>query len=336
MHESRCSPGAERAAPFCTQLRAAADDFRARLAAQDSTYEELAGRAAEALSRAALASVLTSLAAARDVVDAALTADVTDARCDAALRQLAFVRRRAVAAGVLPAQQAPCTDDADAKTDAAAVRSLSLPPAQADKLMTVISALRDQERSPEFHSALRAETHAACSAGGDADTFTFGSTPFATWLIVMSSPPLAEALSRGGEYVVFGSSTGALVLYGRLALGLRSRGYEILPGLAARAEAMRAAHDIDNVELHCVDCLKAPLSRACIVWLCSLCWDAALYDAVQHKLAAELPAGAVVVDYGERLSAAPAFGGTPMWTARLRASWSEQQRFCVYRYEVNT
>lgn len=55
---------------------------------------------------------------------------------------------------------------------------------------------------------------------------------------------VSECLAAGKEYVVWGSSLGWLVFYGALSRGLRSVGYELLPGLVAFAEQLAAEHQV--------------------------------------------------------------------------------------------
>ncbi len=48
------------------------------------------------------------------------------------------------------------------------------------------------------------------------------------------------------DYLVWGSSTGWLVFYGALALGIRALGYEILPSLVEVAVSIRDNHQVSG------------------------------------------------------------------------------------------
>ena len=88
----------------------------------------------------------------------------------------------------------------------------------------------------------------------------------------------AQTLATDGlAYVVFGSSAGWLVFYG-VALGRRSRGFEILHTLhdtatSARAEIDPEWKDSVNIEFNHADMLSASLENVGLIVLTSLCWD---------------------------------------------------------------
>jgi hypothetical protein len=140
---------------------------------------------------------------------------------------------------------------------------------------------------------------------------------------------------HGHKAAVFGSSTGALVFYSVLALDppLTCTGYEVLPFLAERAEAMRAKHGVDGAHLRCEDCLQADVTDAAAMIVCSLCWPDSLHDAVADRLTAQMRPGAAVIAYDDRLirrGAAAAWGGVPAWRGRVRTSWASRQPVYVF------
>ncbi|PNH09640.1 hypothetical protein TSOC_003722 [Tetrabaena socialis] len=168
---------------------------------------------------------------------------------------------------------------------------------------------------------------ASASASGEAvlphsmpysmDNFSYGSTPYASWLQVLEAAGSAvrDAMAAPGrEYVVWGSSCGWLVLYGALTYGWRSRGVELLSCLhrcaegAAEAQAGALAGTA-GVRLVCCDLLHDTVRGAGLVLLADQCWDAQLAAAAAAKLARELPAGALCVSYtGDALAGFGASG----------------------------
>lgn len=191
------------------------------------------------------------------------------------------------------------------------------------------------------------------------DNFAYGTTPFSSWHAVFQSPPLVAAVARSraaaaaaattdnddggdGGYVVMGSSIGWLVFFGALALGIPSVGFELLPSLVAAAERTKtdvaaavggASGGVSRARFVCGDMMRAPVGKAAVVMLASQCWDERLFRATAEKLAAELPTGAAVVDYGRKLGEAAggtAFGAAPAAAVRAPVSWNRQQTFYVW------
>eukprot|EP00873_Tetraselmis_striata_P044725 jgi/Tetstr1/464989/TSEL_009720.t1 len=204
---------------------------------------------------------------------------------------------------------------------------------QPARLRAVIGALREEEAGLDFQAQLLQEVDAA--VGGSSyshQNFAYGSTPLASWHAVFSHPTVeaavSECLAAGKEYVVWGSSLGWLVFYGALSRGLRSAGYELLPGLVAFAEQLAAEHQVAGVRFVPGDMLACDLSSAGLVMLASQCWDAELVAAAGAKLAAELRPGALVVDYTGAL--VPVLGA-PEAVVEVEVSWNACQAMHVFR-----
>jgi len=162
----------------------------------------------------------------------------------------------------------------------------------------------------------------------------------------MQVPVVASAVTRcipettgeaEGEYVVFGSSSGWMVFYGAIALGMKSRGVELMQHLDKSAnllleelkqEGKDSASKLDVV-FERGDMLEADISKARILLLASQCWDGDLKELVRAKAEAELSDGAVVIDYSNTI-----FGQSKILRlageADGRVSWNVNQRFFVY------
>lgn len=158
-------------------------------------------------------------------------------------------------------------------------------------------------------------------------------------------PAVASAIARcvpkssgkgQGEYVVFGSSSGWMVLYAAIAFGIKSRGIELMQHLDKTAnvvleELRREA--LPSLTLDVVfergDMLEADIANVRILLLASQCWDGDLKERVRSKVEAELGRGAVVIDYSDTIfgqSTAMRLAGQ----ADGRVSWNENQHFFVY------
>jgi len=224
------------------------------------------------------------------------------------------------------------------------------------------------------------------------ENFAYGSTPLASWLLVhVACPELLEATralandpqrtllasgrrrssgdassSENGfinpsppeRYAVWGSSSGWLVLYAALGLGVRAVGYELLEchvDTARRVarECLQTRDDEDRLSAAGEKTTETPSRAAAaarfergdfltlegsvgpetrVVWLTSQCWDRGVLDGAARRLRLGLASGAIVVDYGDRLARgaeAEAFERV----ARVEApvSWNANQTFHVFR-----
>ena len=225
------------------------------------------------------------------------------------------------------------------------------------------------------------------------ENFAYGSTPLASFLLVhVACPELLEATralandpqrnilasgrrrssgdassSENGLYInpsppegyaVWGSSSGWLVLYAALGLGVRAVGYELLEchvDTARRVarECLQTRDDEDRLSAAGEKTTETPSRAAAaarfergdfltlegsvgpetrVVWLTSQCWDRGVLDGAARRLRLGLASGAIVVDYGDRLARgaeAEAFERV----ARVEApvSWNANQTFHVFR-----
>ena len=288
--------------------------------------------------RRATARALAVAGAARDVVDDRLLclADARHTRGSGTLHQL---RRRAARVEVeceacLPppgaAVRRPMRRDELLQDERRALDALDDTPG-VRALRRALGSLRALESDLDFQAALLLEqmrVHAR--SGYSRENFAYGSTPLSAWLAVFRCDAVAQRvreLTAGGgggageaadvaaadaaappNYVVFGSSLGWLCLYGACVYGLRAEGVELLPKLCDCARAAAAAARVPpsgagGVSFVCADALAHGVTRARLLVLTSQCWDASLCAAVRAKLLAELPDGALVIDY------TPALGG---------------------------
>lgn len=226
----------------------------------------------------------------------------------------------------------------------------TLPSATAcNAICAVIQRLRYMEQSQAFHrSLLEAQRETSSTSEYTLENFAFGRTPLPTWLQLVSIESVRTAIagvrdaSRDGEdastqrqCTVFGSSTGSLVFYAALALGVDCVGVEILPFLSKvatqiRDELLPRQAQRRRCEFVCGDMLQAPLDATGLLILTSQCWDSDLHDQVVRKLERELPPDAVVVDYKDSLRRSSSF----LLEASLEGvpvSWTQKQPLYVFR-----
>jgi hypothetical protein len=148
-------------------------------------------------------------------------------------------------------------------------------------LLRIVAHVRSVEATASFRrSLLEGQRGMASQLGVDRETFTYGSTPFASWLRIFEEGCQAGerhgGQTDGGEllriavqrcryqmaaagkgdvrrqrrYVVFGSAMGLLPFYGAVGLGLCTVGFEIMPCLARRATAIaRRFHLVEDDSL---------------------------------------------------------------------------------------
>lgn len=238
------------------------------------------------------------------------------------------------------------------------------PPVQPRALRHALRALRALESSLDFQAELLVQQLASQrTTAYSRENFAYGSTPLQSWLALFACEPVRSALSESPapRYLVLGSSLGWLCVYGACVFGLRTRGIELLPSLAAAAARLVKEAGVAGVTLECADMLECDLSDAEIVLLASQCWDATLIAALRAKLLAELPDRALVLDYTAALGEAPpaprqlgraaapgprpngvppqAGGGrrlTLECTVQAPVSWDSAHTFWVWRVGVQT
>ena len=208
---------------------------------------------------------------------------------------------------------------------------------------TMCDELRARESDYAWRGALLGEVeNQARARGWSSENFSYGSTPFASWVAVfVQCDELRERAKTLEEddlkYVVFGSSAGWLVFYAATTFrGARCEGFEILETLHATAShvlegAEKKACKKFNVNFCNADMLSSSLCDVGIIVLTSMCWDDAVYDAVLEKLAEELRAGAFVIDYRGNLAQKDKFALVSKDSLRAPVSWNPGQRFYVFK-----
>ncbi|ETP04140.1 hypothetical protein F441_19025 [Phytophthora nicotianae CJ01A1] len=206
-----------------------------------------------------------------------------------------------------------------------------------ERLKLLVTRLRQQEQQLEFHHGLlKAQRQSSDSdTGYSAENFAYGSTPFPTWLDLFTQKPVLDVIERDSKQAtltVFGSSSGSLVFFAALALGLRSAGVEILEFLHDLAEQTRKDLQIPKTKccFKCADMLTVSVQETSILLLTSQCWDATLYQQVQHKLEAELQPGTLVIDYKDTLQSSPHFQLLHQ-LPHQRVSWNNSQSFFIFQ-----
>lgn len=206
-----------------------------------------------------------------------------------------------------------------------------------ERLKVLVTRLRQQEQQLAFHRGLlKAQRELSnTDSGYSIENFAFGSTPFPTWLNLFTQKPVLDVIARCSKrattLTVFGSSSGSLVFFASLAFGLRSNGVEILEFLHEVAEQTREDLQIskDKCCFECADMLAVSVQETSILLLTSQCWDAGLYQQVQHKLEAELQPGTLVIDYKNTLQSSPHFRLLQQLNHQ-RVSWNSSQSFFLF------
>ncbi|KAL3674534.1 hypothetical protein V7S43_000482 [Phytophthora oleae] len=207
--------------------------------------------------------------------------------------------------------------------------------ADQERLKALVIRRRQQEQQLAFHRGLFKAQQEFSGDGSNysAENFSYGSTPFSTWLNLFTQKSVLDAVSRSRKQTltVFGSSSGSLVLFAALTLGLRSVGVEILPFLHDVAERTRQELQIpkDKCCFVCADMLTVSLQETSILLLTSQCWDAGLYQQIQQQLEGELQSGALVLDYKAALQNSPHFQ-LLQELPNQRVSWNSAQSLFIF------
>jgi len=104
------------------------------------------------------------------------------------------------------------------------------------QLRAAVADLRTNENAYETDAAAKEAEMRAVSDESQLqtkDSFTYGSTPYTSWLELWQHKVLQEATRRARvenrEILVLGSSIGWIPLYSALTYQVRTRGVEILP-----------------------------------------------------------------------------------------------------------
>ncbi|RLN27040.1 hypothetical protein BBJ28_00008206 [Nothophytophthora sp. Chile5] len=204
------------------------------------------------------------------------------------------------------------------------------------RLGELIVGVRQQEQQLEFHRGLlQAQRKEGSSPNSkySPENFAYGSTPFPTWLHLFTQDAMRDAIiasPQQTQLTVFGSSTGSLVFFAALALGISCLGVELLPFLHDIAEQTRKELRIpaERCRFECADMLTTPLGATKILLLTSQCWDPELYDQLQCKLERELLPGTLVIDYKNTLQRSPSFRVVEH-VEQQRVSWTGAQSLFI-------
>ncbi|KAL4099609.1 hypothetical protein PRIC1_007410 [Phytophthora ramorum] len=116
--------------------------------------------------------------------------------------------------------------------------------ADKERLRQLISQSRQQEQQLTFHRGLLKAQQDISGAASEysAENFAYGNTPFPTWLNLFTQTAVLDAIAlnpKQATLTVFGSSSGSLVFFAAIVLGLSCVGVEILPFLHHAAEQTR-------------------------------------------------------------------------------------------------
>ena len=209
-------------------------------------------------------------------------------------------------------------------------------------LLALLDDVRKVERTKGFSKMLLQDTLTLLNAPEMDYTkanFSYGSTPYQSYLAISSSPHYQSALSLSRSSktrpLVLGSSLGLLNFYVSLTSSLPSVGIELLPSLSARSRKLASTHSVPGATFVNADFLDPAtdgLFNTHLVILTSMCWDSCLQSLLHKRLAALLPDGATVVDYTDALSLYDGENGRFEEVGRVEVmvSWSERQVVHVF------
>ena len=183
-------------------------------------------------------------------------------------------------------------------------------PNRYDKLMEVITAIRELECTPQFvgdrNKAMHDYHEEMKASNPQRDysyiNFAYGMVFYHGFDRLFQNIPVArEAIARtrirGLDWVSFGSNVGTETLYAAITWGVKSTGYDVLCNLVSYANDFRDMFNINLADFFCKDALDADLKNAGIVWIDNQSWDEHLTNAVFSKLNRDLPPGAIVIEY---------------------------------------
>ena len=186
-------------------------------------------------------------------------------------------------------------------------------------------------------AAAAAEAAAAAVAAAEARGTRYPYTP----------PPPSNTASDRASFVVLGSNLGTEAFFAALSLGVRVEGHEILDSLHNTATRLQHEWSVPQsgpASVHLVrgDALDADLSSARVLWIDNQVWDDRLVNNMFRKAAAELPQGALVVDFASasrpsisRNTASATVQALPLvGCGALESSWSASRTPVAFRARV--
>lgn len=122
---------------------------------------------------------------------------------------------------------------------------------------------------------------------------------------------------------MLGANVGNEAFYGALHFGLKTRAIEIMCNLVDKAKAVKAQFAAKHrIEFECMDCLKADISHAKLVYLDNEIWDNFLTTEVYRKMGTELPVGALVIGWKKDVHQ-PNHGWKDLGSIGVLTSWSD-------------
>ena len=253
---------------------------------------------------------------------------------------------------------------------------------QDDTLRSVVASIRMREASMDFQFSRGAAVTAMAANNipgvvgqrlWSEGNYGYGLVTFPAWeaifvrpgiardlvkpLVVAAAAAAAAAEARGtppsntasdrAPFVVLGSNLGTEAFFAALSLGVRVEGHEILDSLHNTATRLQHEWSVPRsgpASVHLVrgDALDADLSSARVLWMDNQVWDDRLVNAMLRKAAAELPPGALVVDFASasrpgisRDTASASMQALPLvGCAALESSWSAGRTSVAFRARV--
>ena len=222
---------------------------------------------------------------------------------------------------------------------------------QTEKLQYVIKSIRSLECNSTFvadrNEAMHEYHDTIIKNSPERDysfiNFAYGMVFFHTFHQLFTEIPVAKnavraAQSSGLDFVHLGSNVGTETLYAALSWNLNSIGYDVLCNLVDEAKHFRLKYGVDQARFHCRDALEADLSNAGIVWIDNQSWDEELTNKIFEKLAKELPAESIVVEYAASDYHADSTLSIGNWLearacSSLDVSWDNQEGTTVTVYK---
>jgi len=203
------------------------------------------------------------------------------------------------------------------------------------ELIDIVKELRRYECSDEFinmelenfYNPLDFKTSMESGARYTPQNYQYGTFFYNGFMQLFESrkikPYITQAIKDNEEYLMLGANVGNEAFYGALQYGLRTRAIEIMCNLVEKAKSVkeRFASKFD-ISFECMDCLKADISKAKVVYLDNEIWDNFLTTAIYEKMGTELPVGAIVMGWKPNVHNLE-HGWEDMGSVGVLTSWSD-------------
>lgn len=117
---------------------------------------------------------------------------------------------------------------------------------------------------------------------GADDPYLYGETPLTSMDLIASTC----GISSSDVVYELGCGRGRCCFWLKAFVGCRVEGVEIIPEFVQQAKAIQSRYQIQNINFHCANILKADYSEATFLYLCGTCFEENLIKKIVKKLKA--------------------------------------------------